>query len=274
MTHRRAFALPLVLLLALIGVLSAAVMLQREGAQRLITARQVSAYRAHHLERGVREVIDAWARQTASLGINTMIGADGRVMDLRLADGGTLSVFMADGQGSVLTETAFLPDAERRDALAILENLRREAVESNAGNPDPAWIRAVGPARVSIASAPEPVLRAVLRTALDERRADELLQLLTDARAGGELAPTDLTAAMTKISVEPEERATLMRLLTTTPDLWDVVIEFHAPERAWRSDGASVRYGGKMKINRPDANRPAAFEPMGSFLTWEELPAD
>lgn len=272
--NRRAFALPLVLILALVGVLSAAVMLEREGAQRHTTARQINAYRAHHLERGIREIIDAWARQTVSLGIGTMIGADGRVMDLRLADGGTLSIFMADGQGSILTETAFLPDTERRDAQAILEQLRLEAVQSNAGVPDPSWIRAVGPVRVSAASAPEPVLRAVLRSVFDERRADELLTLILEARADGEIAPNDIAAAVNNVGGEPRDRNRLMRVLTTSPDLWDVTIEFHAPERAWRSDGPIVRYGGKMRINRPDANRPSAFEPMGSFLTWEQLPAD
>ena len=59
-TARRAFALPLVVLLLLVGGLTIGLLMERHGISYRAIARHVENYKSHHRAAGVKECILRW----------------------------------------------------------------------------------------------------------------------------------------------------------------------------------------------------------------------
>lgn len=267
---RRAFALPAVLLLTLtVGIVTAA-MLQRESAQSLLFQRQLGSYRAHHLARGVREVVGQWAVSLSGQPLENMIAEDGRILDLETSDGTVVRVSLADGQGAVLTDLSKLAGSDRTDARAVL----RELDDITRGRPDPAWLRPVGPMRISASSAPEEVLEAVARVLTKTKaQATAVTRAILQAREDGPLDEAKLAAAAGRGGLNAEDIARLNRLLTPRAELWLLVADVHEPDRRGRTRAEiEARYRGYIAFGQGSFGAASGLDSLGSFLSWEEVP--
>ncbi len=270
-TRRAGFALPAVLLLTLVVGIVAAAMLRRESSQVLLFQRQFESYRGHHLARGLREVVGQWSISLSGQPIEKMIAPDGRVLDLQMADGTLVRVFLADGQGSVLSDVSRLAGEDRRDGEAILA-----ALEEIAGRRvEPGWLRPVGPVRISAAEAPEEVLEAVARVLTTTKaQAKTLARAIIEARKDGNLDEAKLATAAGRGNLNAEGLARFNRLLAPKPDLWLLRADVHPPAPGGRTqEKVQVRYGGRIAFGQAAFGTASGLESLGAFLTWEELPA-
>ena len=260
----------MVLLLTLVAGVLAATMLSRESTQRLATQRQLDSYRSHHLSRGVREVVGQWAISLSGQPIEKMIAPDGRILDLRLADGGLVRVSMADGQGSVLTDMSKVTGDDRTDGERIVANLR----EITRGRPDPEWVRTVGPVKISAATAPEEVLEAVARVLMPtEGAATSLVRAIVSARRDGPMTESDLASAVGRAGLSGDQMSKFNRLVAARPELWMVVVEvFDAGRDGEPRDRPHSRYAGRISFSQAGLGAFAGAESLGSFLSWEALP--
>jgi type II secretory pathway component PulK len=267
---RRGFALAAVLLLSLVVAVVAAVMLQRESTNILLYHRQFGSYRTHHLGRGLREVVGQWAISLSGQPIEKMIAPDGRVLDLEMEDGTLVRVYLADGQGSALTDVSRLAGDDRRDAEAILAALD----EISRGRVDPAWVRTVGPARISAASAPEEVIEAVARVlTTTTAQAKTLARAILDAREDGDLNDEKLATAASRGTLNAEELARFNRLLAPKADLWLLRADVHpAGPRGGTLARPEARYEGRIAFGQAAFGAASGLESLGAFLTWDEVP--
>lgn len=266
----RAFVLPVVLLLALaVGILAAA-LLQREATHTLSYQRQFTSYRTHHIGRGVREVVGQWAVSLSGQAIEKMIAPDGRILDLETSDGTLVRVSLHDGQGSVLTDIAKLAGQDRADAEAVLAELD----ELTGGKPDPEWIRSVGPARISAASAPPEVIEAVARVlTTTDAQAKALARAVLEAREDGELDEAKLATAASRGGLNAEELARFNRLLAPKAELWMLVADVHKPDRRGRTLAeVEARYTGRLVLGQAAFGAASGLDSMGVFLSWAEVP--
>lgn len=266
---RRGFALPAAVLLSIVVGVAAAAMLGRQANQRLVTDRQLRSYRAHHMGKGVREVVGQWAISLSGQPLEKMIAPDGRILDLRMTDGTLVRLFMTDGQGSVLADLSRVPAGERADAAAILGALREVA----HGAIDPAWVRAVGPIRVSALTAPEQVLEAVARAVTSTRgQATSLVRALLEARRDGELTEGELSAAASKGGIGTDGLSRYTRLLASHPELWAITADVYPPGRGGDpSDVVEAKFRGLILLGQAGLGNINAGDSLGMFLTWEEL---
>ncbi len=260
---RRGFAMPIVILLALVVGIMTAVMLDRQSAQSLTVQRELHGYRDHHFSRGVREVVGQWTDTLSGQPIQNLVQPDGHILDIQAADGGLLSIYMFDGQGAALADPTGLTDQDRTDALGVLQALS----DGTGGNPDPASLRSVGPLKISVASAPQEVLEAMANYAMGGgRNGRRFADSLVKARASQDLAQADVQTAESAADMTAEQRQILDRVLALKPDLWNMVIDVY-PAGAREP---SVRYGGRWASS--SARGGPALSTLGKFLSWEELP--
>lgn len=268
-TRRRGFALPATVLLCVVVGITASAMLGRLANQRLVAERQLRSYRAHHMGKGVREVVGQWAISLSGQPLEKMIAPDGRVLDLRLTDGTLIRLFMSDGQGSVLADVSRLPPGDRADAAAVLEALRDAA----HGSLDASWVRPVGPVGVSALSAPEPVLEAVARVVTSNKgQAAALVRAILEARRDGELNEGELAAAAGKGGIGSDALARFNRLLVPRPELWALTADVHGPGRDGEpADAVESRFRGLILLGQAGLGTINAGDSLGMFLTWEEL---
>jgi hypothetical protein len=261
---RRGFAMPLVVMLALVASLMGAVLLQRQAAVFRLADREVRAYRDRHFERGVREVVGEWTNSLAGQPVDKMIAPDGHVLDLELPGGGGAAVYMFDGQGGFLTDPATLSGPEREDWAGVMAEL------SSLGRGDGSWYRAVGPLAVSAASAPTEVLEAIGNYAGGRRSGKRFASEIERARRDGDLTPAALGTAMNAADFTPQQRDIVNRLLVPQPELRGVIVDVYES----RGNGRATlvrRYGGRLFL--PGAGRGlVSMQSLGKFLSWEELP--
>lgn len=263
---RRGFAMPVVILLALVVGIMAAVMLDRQSAQSLTVQHQLHGYRDHHFSRGVREVVGQWTDTLSGQPIEKLIQDDGHVLDIQASDGGWLAIYMFDGQGSALTDPTGLLDQDRTDALGVLQALAL----LSADNPDPAWLRSVGPVKISALSAPAELLEALGNYAAEGRNGRRFSESIIKARVSGELTQADIQTAESAADLTAAQRLIVDRLIVLKPELWNMVIDvYRQGERE-----PSVRYGGRFSPpGSGNGNRSAtSLQTLGKFLSWEELP--
>jgi hypothetical protein len=261
---RRGFALPLVILLALVVGIMAAVMLDRQSAQSLTVQRELNQYRDHHFSSGVREVVGQWTDQLSGQPIDKLVQDDGHILDIQLADGGFMSVYMFDGQGSALTDPTGLIDQDRTDAQGILEALAPLVGDS----PPASLFRTVGPVKISAMTAAPEVLEAVANYAagsgrVGRRFSESIVKARTQNNA---VVQSDIQTAESAADLTAEQRQIAERLLALKPDLWNMVIDVY-PQG---STAPTIRYGGRWS----PGNGRTTLNTLGKFLSWEELPLD
>lgn len=268
--HRRGFALPLVVLLALVASVVAAIVLQRQSSQGTMVERQVRSYRHTHFERGLREVIGSWTNTLVGQPIDTLIGEDGHTLDIELLDGAWASVFLFDGQGSVVLPNASLTEQQRTDVIGIGEQLSA----LSGGDVDPAWFRMVGPVRISLRSAPDEVLHAIAAYA-GSRNAGRFVTTINEARLAGELTQAQVDTAMNSAGLTPEQRAVVNRIVALRPELWAMVVEVYETPRSGDPGVLTARYLGRFTLPVGGGARSVtSLSSLGQFLSWEELPLE
>ncbi len=267
--HARAFAMPVALIIVLLVGVVTSLMFERQASQRRLIERQLWWYQEHHARFGVQEVVDAWMTQIpSSLRVEDALGENGHAADLILPDGTVAVLFLQEAQGSLLTDLTALNASEQELCQRLLDQLA--LVEE--GTPRPQNRRAVGPAQVSVNSASLDVLRAVCRAVLDESRGEMLAREIDAERAKRGIidSPNTLGEAMSRVQVSPEERAAVLRALTTRASLYYLVVELQRSRDAARL----ARYGGYIPMSDRRRTGQADDQIWGrrtAFLTWDDL---
>lgn len=265
--RRRAFALPLVVILSMVATMVIAVMLERQSQQTLVTIRQLRWTQDRHLESGVREVVGAWVKgATRRLGEISRSG--GHALDLTMDDGRRFRLDIEDAQGSVLTAFEGVPAGD----LAAAQALYEEAVR-RAGDPRTLeeWTRPVGPVAVSAASAPEAVLALVGSTKLGEGQAAAMARDIVLARDSGD--PTGgqqwLRRILADYVSDLEDRREMQRLIVGEASLWRIRVSvFDGRDRLMSMYEAVVHVDGRELQQRADSGD---FTPLGPFLMWRRV---
>ncbi len=243
MIRRRAFALPLVIALALIASVLAAMALERQTAHNLTIQRQIEAYGTRHLERGLAEVIGTWLGSVRARGLAESLDERGVGLTIQAESGSMLEVRFEDAQGAALASVNGLIDENRVLVLDILGRLQL-AVGPAIGS----MIRDVGPIAVSVNTAPEPVLRAAVEASLARDGAGPIVDAILGARSGDDRITTESMARILEdAGVAPEVRAHLEGVLAVNPVLWRIVVT----PRFAGGEAATFRYEGLAWISGP-----------------------
>lgn len=267
-TRRRAFALPMVILLALVATLAIGVILSRTGVSGTAVNQQILIYQQHHRHAGMREMVDRWLATTHG-SMQDQLESDGQAFTLELPRGRRVRVLVTDGQGQVLDDLRGLYGPEARYTAMALEFLHRT---TNADeNPDLAkqLFRKAGPAQVSINSAPPIVIEALTSAIVPGRDGQRLAREYVTRRDRQLLVLADVRSIATEMGVQNEEIAALERMFVATPTVWFV-------DATLATGGRAVeRSGGLIEIVTDAA--AAATTGVGSrtrFLTWDDLPLE
>ncbi len=266
-TSRRAFAFIMVILLMFVVAMGIGLAMMRFSAQSKVVSREVTKYQEHHLGRGLQEAIGAWLRQQNGRDLNEVLEPQtGHAMDILLADGSEVSVFLRDAQGAALSNLTNLSDLEIEEGGLLLRNLAANTDEDQYLRDT----RPFGPFKISIASASDRVLDAAARV-IAGSLADPFLAELGSLRDSGQpISRTELTRIATSVGLDTEQRAALFRILATDVELWAVVIEVRGGSGV-RKGQVIARYGGVTRIRVSSTNRSGNPMELGAFITWKEL---
>ncbi len=259
---RRGFALPLVVLLAFIASLSLVVLLERRAVSHRTVQRQVQAYTGHHRAAGLKECVNRWLSTTRVRGQESL-SETGRAFRLVLPSAEAIDVRFEDGQGAAMIDETNLGGDRRRIVRRMREYLEQLPPELTHRA-----TRNVGPAEISIRSAPAIVIEALVVAMVDEpRRQQRVVEAILSRRNAGVLTREELPRALSDAGLKDEERDLMLAMLVEAPTLWRVVADI-TDARGY----VLSRSGGLMEW-RPEA-RSDQFSQTGMFLTWEDLPLE
>lgn len=261
---RAAFALPLVLLLALAGSLAVAVLLERQSTASLSVKRHLDAYQFHHVSAGMREMTTRWLK-TIRGSLSESLEADGRAFTLQLPGGYRVDVYAEDGQGAALSDVSQLSGRRREIAEYVREYVKAYAKPEELDDA----LRPAGPAVISVASAPRIVLEGLAAACVEPDQVpavvEALERLALQTSRPDLIQATDATSPLADLGLEPRARTELETLITTSPSVYRVVCVERGP-----AGRATWRAGGLMDMAAPRST--AAYDQGGPFLTWEDLP--
>lgn len=286
-TQRRAFALPLVIVLALAASLAVVVLLERQSTATLTVRRQIDAYHSHHISFGMREMVSKWLRQFRG-SVEDNLDSDGRAFSLQLPGGNTVSVYIEDAQGLALSDPSQFV-GRRREILEFMSGYiqtrsRPEDVDK--------LLRPVGPDMICVTTAPREVLVALASAIVSEGEVPIVVDALesiangTDSSSGGgttlgsdpagidgvsgasssRVARNGTNAVLADLNISDDAKRELIAMTTTRPTLYRVVcVEEDSRGPLWRA-------GGFMEINNTATSD--VFDQGGPFLSWEQLPLE
>jgi hypothetical protein len=235
---RRAFALPIVILLALVAALAGTLLLELQSNSSLAVNRQARVYEDHHLAAGMRELIDQWIL-TGGGDIADRLEDDGLAFELELPQNKRVRVYLEDAQGTVLRDTSSVGGAPARLLDRIIDQLELVAVppplpvynaDGTIAGPveqPPPLFRNVGPIQVSVNSATEQVLDAVASAMSNPDAARTLMrQIRSEARPGSRITPEDLNSMITSLrNLSTTDAQEFRSVLTAQPMLWRLTVE-------------------------------------------------
>lgn len=238
---RRGYALIVVLLLVITSSVLTATMLNRLGAQSLAYGRTVDQYQHHHGKASLEEVVGAWLRSLGNLNIADLLGEDGHVFTLTLADRSTARVYLSDGQGSVLSRFVGLSAENRRDAPLIYQALENLVGQENAWR----FSREIGPMAVSVRGASREAIAAALglmvNPAFDPLAvADAILAEAAD----GSITSGDIQRAARNAGVPQEQLGLVNRALTANTTVWRLRVELYSPSTPLAAPRLTNAYEG------------------------------
>lgn len=270
MTSRRAFALPLVLLLVLVCSVMLTVMLQRHSTSLLTTQRELDGYAFGHASRGMSDALDAWLKFLQRKTIAEALDEEGNAFSLSVEGGQELQFRLRDGQGLALATLSGLGNDNVRLGREILRRLHEELREDAVN-----FVRDEGPLAVSVNTAPPEVLRAVLGAITEDDSGDGLVaDILSRREADGLIDPDSLQTLISGSELTEEFKAKAKALLTANPALWRVYAEVRWPGsqrptaqyRAWAivSRGATLAQG----------DRNASLQRSVAIFGWERVQED
>lgn len=277
---RRGYALPLVLLLALVASVVMAMVLDRQRTQTLSQKRQMDHYRDDHFAKGMQEAIDAWMKSVAARPFNELLGPDGHALDMDLAGGVTLRLYAFDGQGSILTEIMGLTGEARVDAANLISELSQLPPELRATLTGfqrgrlTEMTRRYGPLQISVNSAPEPVLHAAVRYAFGGSKSADAVNAIVEARSEKVLTAADLSDVIAKLKGEINERSVMSRLLTTQPVLYRLEARLYRSGASADAAPAAI-YAGYTMISGRSSQRDRTGSQttrLTSIFDWHRVP--
>lgn len=224
--------MPLVLIVVIVLGLGITVMLSRTGADHLTAARRVEAYRAEHVARGIRELLDASLRsiRPERLAAGGASDAWREVLVVALDDGTVLRAALRDRQGGILTTADGLTGDALAEATRIAEAYGVRTGEADLDAMVGAFgvsgdLRVVGPPDVSVWTASEQVLAAVGEAVSgDARTGSDFASEIVQLRARGALTRASIVQAATAAGMPATQHAALLRLVTDRPILWEVLV--------------------------------------------------
>lgn len=260
--HRRAFALPLVILLALIGTLMVTLLMDRHGNLHRASVRQIDDYVNHHRSAGVQEAVLRWL-DTARGKLRDSIGADGLAFSMVMPGSGQVDVFMTDAQGAALSDASSVSGRQREiveDMTAMLDELPEDLKVNGLQ-------RIAGPAAISVNTAPALVIQALCMAIIPER--DQALAAATailKKRGDGELRAGDIQQALQPLNISATQGQEFQQMLVFSPTLYRV----EARTRTSRGQVLDVSAG----LYEVDESRIETFKQSGGFLTWDQVPED
>lgn len=287
--QQRGFALPLVVLLTLVGGLAIALLLQRHGVQSLAYQRQVENYTNHHEASGVMECILAWL-PTARGKIENAVDENGLAFSMDLSGGSSQSnaaridVYMREGQGSMLRDPSAVFGRKREiveDSVYVLDTMPEELKVEGL-------FRTVGPPEISLKSAPAIAIQAICTAVIEDpkkadeaareilRTRDEMLAESSGGVGGGvggvggvavDPSPTLVTNAIQDLGLTAQEQKEITAMLTVKPTLYECVAETFD-----RSNRLLARSGGYYLVT--DVAQNQAIKQRGAFLSWEQKPLE
>jgi hypothetical protein len=288
-------------MLALVGGLAVSLLLSRHSTSHRAVARQIDSYRDHHRGAGVKECILRWV-DTARNRMDESIALDGHAFTMRVqgeagAIGGTVQVYLADAQGTLVSETSTLSGRRREIVEAakfLLESIPPERRLDETGR-DLELFRPAGPAELSINSAPDLVIQAVCMAIVElPEKAVQAAEAIIRERDHAGVAPVELTRAgrtahraaregltpdpaarmegadvmkaLGGVPITEQERREIAGMFVTRPTLYRCVAETRdASDRLLdRSAGLYLLEEGKTDT----------FKQGGAFLSWESLAID
>jgi hypothetical protein len=267
-TTRRAFALPMVILVMVVVSLTISVSLARFSAQQRVVDRQIRAYQEHHAGRGLQEAIGAWLRQQNGRDLFDVLDPDdGHAMDIELDDGSIVSVFLRDGQGSALSNLTGRTEREINEGEDILRELARNVSQHQYLE----MTRPFGPLGISASSAPELLISNTCNAIMGGNGRTLADGILEKRQQSGRLTRVDITQIASTAGISSDERAEMQRVFATDIELWAVIVEVRAGSGALRGRLVS-RYGGitRIRLNSGRRNSSNLME-LGAFITWKDL---
>lgn len=265
---RRAFALPMVVLVMVVVGMTISVALSRFSAQSKVVERQIRAYHEHHAGRGLQEAIGAWLRMQNGRDLFDVLDpSTGHAMDIELDDGSIVSVYLRDGQGTALSNLTGRTENEISDGAAVLRQLALNVSQKQYLD----MTRAFGPLAISAASADELLVTNVCDAIMEGNGSTLADGILETRQQNGRLTRVDMTTISTNAGLSGEQRAMVQRLFATDIELWAVVVEVRAGSGAMRGRLVS-RYGGitRIRLNSGRRNNSNLME-LGAFLTWKDI---
>jgi len=226
--ERKGFALPFVLFLLVAATLTIGASLERESTQRLAVERALLAYRRHHEAFGVRAIVQKWLGRMGSNRrlMNLAENAKGApVFRFEMPGGTKIAVYLSDGQGLALEDIASLLGPQFDLYASILQRIPYERVD---------LVRTVGPAEISIRSAPREIFEALVE---DPARASRFATAALAARRRDQLTPSELSRLLRRFADMGDQAEQVAALFTANPSLWriNVVAKDEAGERQFDS---------------------------------------
>ncbi len=253
---RRAFALPMVVLLALIASLAVGVLLERQSGGHLAVQRAIGSYRDHHRMVGMEVMVDRWLGPSRPSSLTDRLGDDGLAFELRQPHGRFTRVYISDGQGAALSNLGAVTGPAADYARRV-----RDALTPRQETTDEELLRDAGPVKVSANTAPQAVIEAVASVVIGDN-SDRFVRDLITKRAKTRLTTQDLNTVIQEAHLTPEQSAGLEMLLTAEPSLWRVDVkttEPDVPRPQWARGLLEVGPGlGRWMEN-------------GRFVSWETV---
>jgi len=274
---RRAFVMPVVVLLALIASLTVAVLLNRDAVRHLDAEDELASYIDEHRQRGVRELIALWLQFSGQQDLEALISDDGLVFTLDYSGGRELRVWLIEAQSAPLVEPQGL-DPQQPSADVIPLDEQRNIAERTAialGGRAELVGRTAGPLAVSLASASDETIRALsLAVVQNEAIADEYAnQLIRFRNERTEYTRPELLNLARDAGIADDLQTRLAALWTTLPSLWSVRAELVGPGQAGREE-VVARYEATVFIPREQTTSAlltGSEHPSAWFLEWKKL---
>ncbi len=256
-SSRRGFALPLVVIIALVASLTIGMVLMRHGTSHLAVERQINTYRDHHRHMGVQELIDRWLATTRG-SIREVLGDGGLAFELNLP-GGTAKVYLEDAQGTALEDLRSVHGPETRFARRLVALLDAAPITRTAEGAALVY-RKEGPVRLSVHTARAEVLDAVAQAVAPTGDWERFSREVQQRRSQRELAASDIRGIATEAGLSAEDAAGLEMMLTADPTVWKVTVLLSSVGRREGAEGLIEVSTGPSSMGR--ATR---------FLTWRDL---
>jgi hypothetical protein len=210
---RRAYALVLVLLLALFAAALVTILLTRRGTASTAVQQQSDAYVAHHIQAGLREFIPIVLQATQRSERTTL--AQGLIgFDLDFQQDLKMEVRLKDLGGAVLMS----PDAVTSVRLGVMARAGLDLQQRGLAGLD--YLRVFGPPRVSLHGASPEVLSALARAVDSNADGEAFARAVIDLRTEKNINPADVRTLVTKARVAGPRLELLEALVAAEPSYW------------------------------------------------------